>query len=167
MASFRCYGNSNLGEMYPIWKFHLSLARHYRLIFCWTDNGAVQAKWFAWNNRALITIFWNLFRTENTCQECLVNHMSQRWFMVKLSFKTGSTGDNNVTKRSQEFTVTCSEFYLLGKCSTDFYFYLLASFATRRDSSNWAKPKQKSFRGCGNVYTVPLHVFLFTNNNKC
>ena len=40
MASFRCYGNSDLGEMYPIWNFHLSLAQHLCLIFCWTDNGA-------------------------------------------------------------------------------------------------------------------------------
>ena len=39
MASFRCYGNSDLGEMYPIWNFHLSLAHHLFLIFFWVDNG--------------------------------------------------------------------------------------------------------------------------------
>ena len=41
MASFRCYGNSDLDEMYPIWNFHLPQAQHLSLIFCWTDNGAV------------------------------------------------------------------------------------------------------------------------------
>ena len=28
MASSRCYGNSDLGDMYPILNFHLSLAHH-------------------------------------------------------------------------------------------------------------------------------------------
>ena len=39
MASFRSYGNSVLGEMYPIWNFRLSPARHQCLVFCYTDNG--------------------------------------------------------------------------------------------------------------------------------
>ena len=39
MASFRCYGNSDFGEMYFIWNFHLSVAHHLCLIFCRIDNG--------------------------------------------------------------------------------------------------------------------------------
>ena len=38
MVSFCCYGNLDLGEMYPIWNFHLSLAHEWALIFCWIDN---------------------------------------------------------------------------------------------------------------------------------
>lgn len=56
---------------------------------------------------AIITLFrWNLFRTEvqkeyMKKQWCVSSvNVSEIRFMVKLSFKTGSMGDNNVTKRS-------------------------------------------------------------------
>ena len=57
MASFRCCGNSDLGEMYPIWNFHLSLAHHLCLIFCWIVNGG-----------ALVTQSWTVSLLDRTFQ---------------------------------------------------------------------------------------------------